>query len=624
MHPNAPKSSYPQIRHFRGSALNQYQIQGQLGEGTFGIVVKATQKASNKLVALKRLTSNDLSSGFHISSVREIAALKKFYHRNLIQLLDIIYDNDTFYLVFPYMNCDLAGVISNPNIVLRIPEIKNFMIQLLHGLKYIHYNNFLHRDVKTSNILISQNKLLKVADFGLTRKYSKTNPVPLTGVVVARWYRAPEILLGDKFYNSAIDMWAAGCIFGEFYTRKPLMQGQSDLDQLNEIFKLVGSPTNGKMPVYDRLVQEKMFNDVPANLDILDPKKLKLTSAGNMLQRFKSMDSVAYAFISRLLKLDPNKRISAEAALNHEWFKTKPLPCSREEIQFLPTRHELDIKNERIAKLQNSPNMKNSKLAKLRSENLLEIFGIENGAPKFLSNLQLIRSRSNSNNSCNRLRSNSNKSNHKLRSNSTGRKEIGSPRLESFSKFPVGNGSPSVDASNKGSMDNNLFLYDSIGTDRKFPKFTKIFSKPTGFSRRLHENKSMENLSERKTQLSGHKSIPKVTVSEPPTRNLEPPNGHPFLTFRRESNNSMEEIASFRSTVSKTSSHSKDNINEQKNSSNGLSKSTGVKNFTNIFNPQDKHPYKSIVLPPSIQPPPGPPPPVPAASAPHPYKRFFK
>lgn len=267
---NAPHTLYGTFSY--GSPISGYIINEQIGEGTFGVVLKARQKSSNKIVAIKRLTTTDSSQGFHITSIREIKALKSFKHKNLIQLTDIIAaDNDVFYLVFPFMWCDLAGIISNLRISLPLPEIKNFMTQLLEGINYIHQHKFIHRDMKTSNILISSNNLLKIADFGLTRTYDGPIPVkgegpgagtqPLTTLVVARWYRAPELLLGDSHYTTAIDMWAIGCIFGEFYVRKPIMTGQSDLDQLNEIFKVVGSPTKGRMPLFDKLAQERLLND---------------------------------------------------------------------------------------------------------------------------------------------------------------------------------------------------------------------------------------------------------------------------------------------------------------------------------------------------------------------------
>ncbi|GMM33915.1 hypothetical protein DASC09_012400 [Saccharomycopsis crataegensis] len=432
--------------------LPGYDVLDQIGEGTFGLVVKARQRRSPRmLVAIKKLINSDSSQGFHITSIREIVALKALKHKNLLQVLEVVSimddkaanNSDPFdtFLVLPYMACDLAGVISNLTITLKVPEIKNFMLQILNGLSYLHNNKFIHRDIKTANILISRNNLLKIADFGLTRKYQGPAPVkneghggglhPMTNLVVARWYRAPELLLGERCYTTSIDLWAVGCIFGEFYIRKPLLTGSSDLDQLNEIFKLVGSPTKGRMPLFDKLMEEKLLNKYSngnKNMDILDSKKLKLKLEGNLVTKFGStnMDPIAMSLFTKLLTLDPNKRFNAYNAMNHDWFKTDPLPCKRENIQPLESRHELDIKKERLARQKQQllvpPQAANSNsqaspnsIKKSRSDNILDYLGVDElfNKPKFQNPLGNIRSRSNSNNSdtsTSRFRSNSNNS----------------------------------------------------------------------------------------------------------------------------------------------------------------------------------------------------------------------
>src|SRR5205085_3488128 len=128
------------------------------------------------------------------------------------------------YMVFPYMDHDLAGLIENKNVKFTTPQIKCYMKQLLEGTFYLHQQNIMHRDLKAANLLIDNNGILKIADFGLSRPIRNKT---LTGCVVTRWYRAPELLLGERRYTTAIDMWAIGCVFGEILLRTPILMGNS-------------------------------------------------------------------------------------------------------------------------------------------------------------------------------------------------------------------------------------------------------------------------------------------------------------------------------------------------------------------------------------------------------------
>lgn len=124
------------------------------------------------------------------------------------------------YMVMPYMEHDLSGLLDNPSVHFKEPQIKCYMLQLLQGLRYLHENNILHRDMKAANLLISNQGILQIADFGLARHYDGPPPtagVPrgegrrdYTGLVVTRWYRPPELLLQLRQYTTSIDVWGVG------------------------------------------------------------------------------------------------------------------------------------------------------------------------------------------------------------------------------------------------------------------------------------------------------------------------------------------------------------------------------------------------------------------------------
>lgn len=191
------------------------------------------------------------------------------------------------------------------------------MKQLLNGLYFIHTNNILHRDMKAPNILITKSGILKLADFGLARAFSSRigaeSKKKFTNRVVTLWYRPPELLLGSKEYGPVIDLWGAGCIMAEMWTRTPIMQGKTEQHQLTLITHLCGSISKDVWPTVDQL---DLFNQV----ELPQGHKRKVR------ERLKPYvkDAHAIDLLDRLLTLDPSRRLDADMALNHDFFWTEP------------------------------------------------------------------------------------------------------------------------------------------------------------------------------------------------------------------------------------------------------------------------------------------------------------
>ncbi|KAJ1499201.1 hypothetical protein HMI56_004528 [Coelomomyces lativittatus] len=152
------------------------------------------------------------------------------------------------YMVFPYLEHDLRGLLDAPGVILSMGQMKTYVQQLFQGLDYLHGNHILHRDLKCANLLINNEGILKIGDFGLARPYEPEGHGTLTNMVVTRWYRPPELLLGSTKYTSAIDIWGAGCILAEMIKKKAMFPGASDADQLDYIFKICGSPNPESWP----------------------------------------------------------------------------------------------------------------------------------------------------------------------------------------------------------------------------------------------------------------------------------------------------------------------------------------------------------------------------------------
>jgi serine/threonine protein kinase len=176
---------------------------------------------------------------FPISSLREIKASKELIHENIVLLEDVFEVEDCICLVYEYCPHDLYGINLSEDIRFSEPQIKSFIQQILEGVKEIHSKGYIHRDLKTSNILIQNDGTLKICDFGLSKHKNKEQ---LTNNVVTRWYKCPELLLGSTKYGPEIDIWSVGCILGEFMQRGALFIGKDDFDQLEKITDVCGTP----------------------------------------------------------------------------------------------------------------------------------------------------------------------------------------------------------------------------------------------------------------------------------------------------------------------------------------------------------------------------------------------
>ncbi|KAI9295986.1 kinase-like protein [Neoconidiobolus thromboides FSU 785] len=241
-------------------SINNYEKLNRIDEGTYGVVYRARELASGDIVALKRLKLENEKQGFPITSLREIQALLIAKHPNIVNVREIVVGKrlDDIYIVMDFIEHDLKALMKDmPNPFLQ-SEVKTIMLQLLSAIKLLHDNWLLHRDLKTSNLLLSNRGEIKVADFGLARKYGE--PInQMTQLVVTLWYRAPELLLGETKYTKAIDMWSIGCIFGELILNEPLFPGEGEIDQIGRIFKLLGSPTRDNWPNYMNLPYAQKF-----------------------------------------------------------------------------------------------------------------------------------------------------------------------------------------------------------------------------------------------------------------------------------------------------------------------------------------------------------------------------
>jgi len=289
------------------SSFADYEILEKLGEGTYGIVQKAKHKSTGQIVAIKRVktdTSDD--EGIPATTIREVSLLRALSHPHIIALYACITDINQLHLVFEYMEMDLKKYmeITNPSQM----QIHKMTVALLSGINYCLNNGIYHRDLKPQNILVNKDGKVKIADFGLGREVLLRAAEPITREVVTLWYRCPEILMGVKLYGHGVDSWALGCIIAEFFYKKPLFQGECQIDQLFKIFQQFGTPTGETWEEFEEL--KHYSTEFP---------KWKGEPISTLLKE-NACDEVI-DLIGQLLKLDPRKRMTPKSALKHRYCK---------------------------------------------------------------------------------------------------------------------------------------------------------------------------------------------------------------------------------------------------------------------------------------------------------------
>ncbi|KAM1799186.1 hypothetical protein ACFX11_033409 [Malus domestica] len=298
--------------------MEKYEKLEKVGEGTYGKVYKAKDKATGQLVALKKTRLEMDEEGVPPTALREVSLLQMLSQSLYIVRLLCVEHVDSkegkpvLYLVFEYLDTDLKKFIDShrkgPNPGPMPPSlVQSFMYQLCKGVAHCHSHGVLHRDLKPQNLLLDKERgILKIADLGLGRAFT----VPLksyTHEIVTLWYRAPEVLLGSAHYSTGVDMWSVGCIFAEMARRQALFPGDSEFQQLLHIFRLLGTPSDKQWPgvsslrdwhVYPQWEPQNLARAVPA----LEPEGVDL--------------------LAKMLTYDPAERISAKAALDHPYFDT--------------------------------------------------------------------------------------------------------------------------------------------------------------------------------------------------------------------------------------------------------------------------------------------------------------
>lgn len=287
-----------------------------IGAGTYGKVFKGIHVYTQRKVALKKIRMEGEKDGFPVTAVREIKLLQHLRNHNVVSLLEVMVEKNECFMVFEYLSHDLTGLINHPTFSLTLSHKKDLAKQMFEGLNYLHHRGVLHRDIKAANILISNRGLLKFADFGLARFFSKSRQLDYTNRVITIWYRPPELLLGETRYGPAVDVWSAACVCMEMFTKKAVFPGEGgELSQMDKIYNALGTPTKTEWP---DLVEMPWFH-------LMRPTERRKRVFEDVYRDV--LTSGAMDLISSIFRYDPSQRPSAEDVLKHPYFVSEgPAP----------------------------------------------------------------------------------------------------------------------------------------------------------------------------------------------------------------------------------------------------------------------------------------------------------
>ncbi|KAK8896225.1 hypothetical protein M9Y10_014120 [Tritrichomonas musculus] len=329
----------------------RYRRLEKRGEGTYGIVFKAEDQITSKIVALKIMKLEQEEDGIPPTTLREMSILRSVSHPNLVKLEDVIINSTSLTLVFEYLEYDLRFFLRHTKNRIQMKLLRSYAFQMLAGINCLHTHRILHRDIKPDNILLNKEGYLKICDFGLARHFD----IPMrqySANVVSQWYRAPELLLGAPIYGLPIDVWSAGCIIAEMCKGTPLFEGDSDVDQLHKIFKILGTPIQGQCQqlmrnaIYEMDEETNKPKDVSFTMNVVsivhndktDSNLYKVISNDvsfpiypkkDLREELQTDDLELIDLIEKMLIFEPDKRITIQEAMKHPFFDSLSPPIRK-------------------------------------------------------------------------------------------------------------------------------------------------------------------------------------------------------------------------------------------------------------------------------------------------------
>ncbi|XP_028397771.1 cyclin-dependent kinase-like 5 [Dendronephthya gigantea] len=300
--------------------MNKYDVLGIVGEGAYGVVMKCRNKETNEVVAIKKFKDSEDNADVKRTTMRELRVLKMLKQENIVQLREAFRRRGKLYLVFEYVEKNMLELLDEMPNGVPVTRLRGHIFQLIKAIHWCHQNNVIHRDIKPENLLISKDDSLKLCDFGFARAMSSNSSAPFTDYVATRWYRSPELLLGGS-YGKPVDIWAIGCILGELADGQPVFPGESEIDQLYTIQKVLGPLPPDQM---------EMFRNNPRFKGLKFPD---VSRPQTLFKRYNGiLNSNLLQFLTQALQLTPQQRPNIAECMQHKAF-TNETNCDEDLTQ---------------------------------------------------------------------------------------------------------------------------------------------------------------------------------------------------------------------------------------------------------------------------------------------------
>uniref|UniRef100_A0A8C1WWT6 Cyclin-dependent kinase-like 5 n=1 Tax=Cyprinus carpio TaxID=7962 RepID=A0A8C1WWT6_CYPCA len=281
-----------------GNVMNKFEVLGIVGEGAYGVVLKCRHK-------VRHVYNEEVKE----TTLRELKMLRTLKQDNIVELKEAFRRRGKLYLVFEYVEKNMLELLEELPNGAPPDKVRSYIFQLIKAIHWCHKNEIVHRDIKPENLLISSNDILKLCDFGFARNLSEGSDANYTEYVATRWYRSPELLLGAP-YGKAVDMWSVGCILGELSDGQPLFPGESEIDQLFTIQKVLGPLPPEQM---------KLFYNNPRFAGLRFPS---VSHPQTLDRRYLGIiNGLMLDLVKNLLCLNPTERFLTEQCLNHPVFQ---------------------------------------------------------------------------------------------------------------------------------------------------------------------------------------------------------------------------------------------------------------------------------------------------------------
>ena len=282
--------------------MNNFVVLEQICQTQFSTILRCKNKTTKDIVVLKEISQKKTEDAPNKQVLRELLVLMNFSHPHIVKYNSVFVHHSNIVIEMKFYTSSLTNVIKQISKPFHVKKTKKIIRSIALGLKYLHDHDIIHRDIKPGNIFIDENCIVKLGDFGSSRIITNYNNGNLTPLVGTKWYKAPEIIFGNKIYDKTVDIWSFGCLMAELFLLEPLFPGATDFEMINLIFGFLGFSKEDE--------------------EVLKPKlKINYREMKDSIfeSTFDTADKDSIDLMKKMLCANPKKRINIDEVLLHPY-----------------------------------------------------------------------------------------------------------------------------------------------------------------------------------------------------------------------------------------------------------------------------------------------------------------